>query len=95
MLFAYIIIIAITIAAFAYVNLVRHDKFFGTATAVIVSAANGVALLAGAIAVICKVDIVTAIPALFMALFMFGRAYIDYQTMQDVNDFYARWGRRG
>ena len=57
MLFAYIIIIAIAIAAFAYVNLVRHDKFFGTATAVIVSAANTLLPLIKIITNITKIQI--------------------------------------
>ena len=66
----------------------------GTLVPVIVSSVIGFVWIAGAVIVLCNGKMKPGLTALVMGVGMFARAYIEYRTWVDVQEFSERWGRR-
>lgn len=95
MAIVFTILAIICLAAFVYVNVLHNDDYMGTIVPVIVSTVVGLVWTIGAVAVLCTGNLKSGLTALVVGIGMFGRAYVEYRTYMDVQDFYARWGRRG
>ena len=81
------------VAAFVYINIL-HAGYMGTLVPVIISSIIGFVWIAGAVIVLCNGKMKSGLTALVMGIGMFARAYIEYRTWVDVQEFSERWGIR-
>ncbi len=89
------IMATLCVIAFLYVNILRNDDYMGTLVPVVVSSVVGLVWTIAAVVVLCKGNLKPGLTALVVGIGMFARAYAEYRTWVDVQEFYARWGRRG